>query len=217
MINEKFKKNKLIKRSITACIFVPVLLFLTYLGNIPFILFNFLLLFLGVKELNNIVDKNKKYWKTWYYLGLFFVLFFCLNMISIRYINLHAALALLFIVWTTDTMAYFCGIIIGGPKLAGAISPNKTVSGFIGGVIFSALLCMILNLINFWQEQNTMFESILSGIFISVCSQAGDLAESAMKRYFNVKDSGTIIPGHGGILDRFDGMIFASFAMRALL
>lgn len=111
------------------------------------------------------------------------------------------------VVWSADTGAYLAGSTIGGPKLAPRISPKKTWAGFVGALIASGLAGLLFfgvfddrKLINLG-----LFAVVLGGI-----AQIGDLAESLAKRHFGVKDSGTIIPGHGGILDRIDGLMASS-------
>lgn len=118
----------------------------------------------------------------------------------------HAILLLFACVWGADTMAYFTGRAIGGPKLAPRISPNKTWSGFFGGLIGGILIGWAIMWLCGYQV-NALFIAFAG--FLVLLSQLGDLVESALKRRFGVKDSGKIIPGHGGILDRIDGLVFA--------
>lgn len=112
----------------------------------------------------------------------------------------------LFIIWATDSGAYFIGRAIGKRKLWPEISPNKTVEGFLGG-IFCAVIVAILFIL-FSDMDASLLKLVLVTIVLSVFGQVGDLVESALKRHYNVKDSGTILPGHGGILDRFDSLLF---------
>ena len=114
---------------------------------------------------------------------------------------------LLAVVWATDTAALFAGRAIRGPKLAPSISPNKTWAGFFGGVIAAAVVSMIAGL---WLGLSSVMVLVAVGAVLSVASQAGDLLESRVKRFLNVKDSGDIIPGHGGIFDRVDGLLTAA-------
>lgn len=113
------------------------------------------------------------------------------------------------IVWSTDILAFFGGRSLGGPKLAPVISPKKTWSGFLcgmaGGVAAGLITASIFGTSSF------LWIAFLS-IVLSLSGQVGDLFESALKRRFQVKDSGDLIPGHGGVLDRVDSMIFAAFA-----
>lgn len=117
-----------------------------------------------------------------------------------------AVIFVLAIVWATDTAAYFSGRLIGGPKLAPRFSPKKTWSGAIGGAVAGVIAgCLVATLAGF----GVGFGLALVALLLSVVGQVGDLAESAMKRHFGVKDSGILIPGHGGIMDRVDGLVAA--------
>ncbi len=217
MILEKLKQNNLSQRAITSIIFVPVMLILTWLGGMSYIIFTLLISSLCIRELCLMVKKDKKHWKYWFYGTFLCIVFLFLNLVSIRGQGLRESMFLLFVVWTTDTSAYFFGISIGGRKIAPQISFGKTWSGFVGALICSGLFGLISHFIGLTKFSNNIIETMLDTIFISFCSQSGDLAESALKRYFEVKDSGDTLPGHGGLLDRFDGMIFASFAMAGLI
>jgi phosphatidate cytidylyltransferase len=116
------------------------------------------------------------------------------------------------VTWATDILAYFAGRAIGGPKLAPRISPNKTWAGLIGGAAGAALLGWLAAL---WFEMEPIFHWL--GGPLGVIAQLGDLYESWVKRRAGVKDSGTILPGHGGVLDRLDGLLAAALALTLLL
>lgn len=120
---------------------------------------------------------------------------------------------LLLVVWTTDVAAYFVGRAVGGAKLAPSISPGKTWAGLIGGMAGAALMGAVasgLGVANAWL-------GAAMALVLAVVAQIGDLFESFMKRRAGVKDSGTLIPGHGGALDRLDGLLFAAPAYAALI
>ncbi|MEQ9641789.1 MAG: phosphatidate cytidylyltransferase [Alphaproteobacteria bacterium] len=119
---------------------------------------------------------------------------------------------LLATVWASDTGAYFAGRGIGGPKLAPRISPNKTWAGLIGGMVAAAIAG---GAVAAWGGFAVLPAAGLSAV-VAALSQGGDLAESMLKRRFDVKDSGTLIPGHGGILDRVDALLAAAPATAAL-
>ncbi len=106
------------------------------------------------------------------------------------------------LVWTCDIGAYFAGRAIGGPKLAPAISPNKTWAGLAGGVVAASLFGAAMH----WQF-GLPWRLTLATPVLAVLAQGGDLYESWLKRRAGVKDSGTILPGHGGVLDRLDGLV----------
>jgi phosphatidate cytidylyltransferase len=117
---------------------------------------------------------------------------------------------LLAVVWATDIGAYAAGRTIGGPKLAPKISPNKTWSGAVGGLV-SAIIAQAVVV---WAADVAIsVQFVLIAILASIVSQAGDLFESALKRRYQVKDSGGLIPGHGGVMDRFDGLWAAAPVM----
>ena len=111
------------------------------------------------------------------------------------------------VVWTTDIAAFFAGRAIGGPKLWERVSPKKTWSGAIGGAIGAAIAGL---LVAAWVGAPHLVPVFFVSVALSIASQAGDLFESALKRRFGVKDSGRLIPGHGGILDRVDGLVAAA-------
>jgi len=118
------------------------------------------------------------------------------------------------VVWATDIGAYAAGRSIGGPKLAPRISPNKTWAGLAGGVISAGLVGFC---VSFWvvKSPNPLTLAALSGA-MAVLAQLGDLGESGLKRHFGVKDSGRLIPGHGGVLDRCDGLLSTAPAVALL-
>lgn len=123
--------------------------------------------------------------------------------------GLLAVVFLLAVVWATDSGAYFVGRYVGGPKLWPRISPKKTWSGVFGG-LFGAV--GIGFLIATMSEIPITFQLIVVAFVLSVACQLGDLFESWVKRRFGAKDSGSIIPGHGGVMDRVDGLVFATAA-----
>jgi len=106
------------------------------------------------------------------------------------------------LVWMTDIGAYFAGRAIGGAKLAPAISPNKTWAGLIGGMVLAALFGILMHFV-----YGLALRLTLASPLLAVLAQAGDLYESWLKRRAGVKDSGNILPGHGGVLDRIDGLV----------
>ncbi|MEZ5859456.1 MAG: phosphatidate cytidylyltransferase [Geminicoccaceae bacterium] len=120
--------------------------------------------------------------------------------------GLHLVLWLVAVVVCTDVFAYLVGRTVGGPKLAPRISPGKTRSGLAGGMLAAAVAGALLAGWVGWG----WFQAGLAGAVLALVAQTGDLFESAMKRRAGVKDSGHLIPGHGGVLDRFDGFLFAA-------
>lgn len=136
-------------------------------------------------------------------------------LIYVRDFQLYAIIYILFIVFSTDIGALLVGKRFGKKKLAPRISPNKTVEGFIGGII-SALIVSFLYL-ELLPIDRIFYPNFLIVILLSIAGQFGDLVESSIKRHYNVKDSGKIIPGHGGMFDRFDSLLFVLNVVRLLL
>lgn len=136
-----------------------------------------------------------------FYVGLGFHYF-----IETRFIGLEYVVFVLLVVWTTDSGAYFVGRKLGKNKLWPEISPKKTVEGFVGGIVIAVLFAIAMQLV--YPFAQSWLQLIVVTIIASIVGQMGDLVESAIKRHYGVKDSGNILPGHGGILDRFDSLLF---------
>jgi len=122
-----------------------------------------------------------------------------------------------FAVWPGDTLAFFSGKMIGGKKLYPKVSPKKTWAGAFGGIAGSILGLFILQAVWIPADQLSAEMCVALGIACGVFEQAGDLCESLFKRSYGVKDSGALLPGHGGILDRVDGLIFAAPVVYVIL
>ncbi|MBB5701812.1 phosphatidate cytidylyltransferase [Ochrobactrum daejeonense] len=152
-------------------------------------------------------------WKTgrgWPATGLFYAGFSAISLSLLRGDEPFGFTAIIFlfaVVWATDIAAYFNGRALGGPKLAPRFSPNKTWSGAIGGAVAAVaggiLVASLVAAPGNWVVP-------LLALLLSVISQIGDLAESWVKRQFGAKDSGRLLPGHGGVLDRVDGLVAAA-------
>ncbi len=145
---------------------------------------------------------------------------------GIKNFSLIFIMMIFLITWLTDTFAYLVGCTVKGPKLAPKISPNKTISGavggLLGGIVGAMLIFWLANSVSVLNAVLAMFSLkwwhfLLIGLFASVCGQAGDLFESKLKRNAGIKDSGNIFPGHGGMLDRVDAMIFVSTFMYVVI
>ena len=124
-------------------------------------------------------------------------------------------LMLMVAVWMTDIGAYIVGSTLKGPKFLPRWSPNKTWAGLAGGMVAAG--AALAGGASFWPAGPSGAAALAIGATLAVISQLGDVVESAFKRHFGVKDSGRLIPGHGGMLDRLDGMIFAALAFAAAL
>jgi len=141
-------------------------------------------------------------------LGLFYSVVLLSHLYLLRQLpnGLEWTFLTIFLVWATDIGAYLIGRQFGSHLLAPRVSPKKTVEGSLGGLLLSIVVALV-----FWHIVGgaSWLTYIIAALIIGVSAQIGDLCESAVKRSAGVKDSGKIIPGHGGILDRFDSLIFA--------
>lgn len=175
--------------------------------------------FLRLREIPRPIDARHWSWLSmgFLYASLFMVAFAVLR--GETPYGLAASAFLLAVVWATDIFAYFVGKRFGGPKLAPSISPNKTWSGFIGGVTFAIIAALLVTLTHTYLGVVRAVEwwIVSVAIVLSIVSQCGDLFESWVKRRSGAKDSGRIIPGHGGLMDRIDGLGAAAVAALALL
>jgi phosphatidate cytidylyltransferase len=143
----------------------------------------------------------------WHAFGAFYIGLPSLILLSLRDQprGLTAVGALFVAVWTADTAALISGRLIGGPKLVPVLSPNKTWAGFIGGTLAAALgEALYMGIVN-----GTPWQGAALGVGLALAAHAGDLFESWVKRQFRAKNTGSLIPGHGGMLDRIDSLLFA--------
>lgn len=167
---------------------------------------------LGAVSIGLAVDEESR-GPVWRYLGVAYVALPPIAFVVLRADPQYGIAAIVFVmltVWAADITAYFAGRIIGGPKLAPRISPKKTWAGLFGAMAGSAVaaFCVALWLgLPAWAVL-----VVLAGALASV-EQAGDLFKSAMKRHYEVKDSGRLIPGHGGVIDRVDGLVAVAVAV----
>ncbi|MEO1190156.1 MAG: phosphatidate cytidylyltransferase [Pseudomonadota bacterium] len=153
----------------------------------------------------------------WLLLGAFYIGLPALALYWLRDIHpegLGWTLWLVAIVWAVDVFAYLVGSQVGGPKLWPRLSPRKTWSGFAGGTAAGLGMGLLGGL---WLETTALWVLAALAFLLVLVTQAGDLFESAIKRRFGVKDAGSLIPGHGGLLDRVDGLLPASIALAVAL
>ena len=126
-------------------------------------------------------------------------------------VNVDAGCALIWVLfactWASDIFAYFVGSAVGSHKLASSISPGKTVEGFLGSIVGTMLTAVVVGSIVFGLP---LIKMIVAGFVLAIAATLGDLVESVLKRFAGVKDSGLFLPGHGGVLDRFDSLFFTA-------
>ncbi|MCE2927497.1 MAG: phosphatidate cytidylyltransferase [Rickettsiales bacterium] len=200
-------------RAISGAVMIILLLAAEWIGGWLFMLVVVMAALIMMKEWNALTEGEDERWKL---AGYFYVALPCASLIWLRNLNFpsdlnggaHVVLYLLFVVWATDIGAYFAGKRIGGPKLAPSLSPNKTWAGLAGGMLAAAIIGAISA--SFTPYPLSVLSCALLAVLLAVVAQIGDLFESWLKRRAGVKDSGTLIPGHGGLLDRIDGLVTAT-------
>ena len=193
--------KELQKRILSSIIILPISLFFIINGSTFFYLFLVILFLIASYEWSKMIKKIEQK-----VIGIFFLLISFYAVYLTRDKGLMEFFIILTICISTDIGGYVFGKIFKGPKLA-KVSPNKTYSGLIGGTLMSILLTYLIVTIydvNFFEDLNLIFVVFL----ISSVSQIGDLIISYFKRISNVKDTGKLFPGHGGLLDRIDGLVF---------
>lgn len=173
-------------------------------------------LFMAMEWYNITKEANEQ--KKWIFLGVIYIFMTLIPLLKIKFSSWYGRSILMWLfilVWCTDTFAYFVGKVLKlGKHKINEISPKKSYEGLIGGIIGSILFCNIFAKIFLPQYSYVLF--YFTPILCCV-EQIGDFTESYIKRKFNVKDSGNIIPGHGGFLDRFDGFLYLPILMLYIL
>ena len=201
-LNSIDSSTNLKRRVISAIILVVIALYAILSSGSLFLFLAILATILMSIEWMDLIKKADDQRK-WRLIGVFYILLPVYSLLKIKAISPQVLLWLFMIIWTTDIAAFFAGKMFGGAKLAPKISPNKTWIGLFAGVIASMIIGFISSFM--FSSGNMVFFIIISGLLAAI-EQISDLIESKIKRIFDVKDSGGIIPGHGGILDRLDGV-----------
>lgn len=195
--------NNFTKRAISTVLLGGTLVFLLIKYEQFYKIFFAILLILMLLEWIKL-NKNKK--SLLFHSGLVYISFPMVFLIKSTMFNNHIILLLFSIVWSCDIFAYIGGKLIGGPKFSPKISPNKTWAGVICGSICAFIIALL------YMEYTSLYVPKIFIVFFIIASILGDLLESKVKRILEVKDSGNIIPGHGGILDRFDSFLLTTYA-----
>lgn len=196
----------LISRILSALVLIPVVLAAIYYGTPYFEVLIGVGAVILVWEWFILCDKRMG----WLMFGIVYIALPSLALVIIRTqpeLGMQSLIWLFSLVWSMDIGAYAFGKTIGGPKLAPSISPNKTWAGLIGGMICAGAVGAVCSLV---YGLGDLVVLIIASALLGAFSQVGDLIESSIKRRFDKKDSGTIIPGHGGLFDRVDGLMAAA-------
>ena len=203
-------------RSLTALVLAPLVIAAEWYGGLYFDLLIAVLMILSVHEWFQMCREEQGTPPRWSrriirFAGVVYILGACFSLSWLRSSHPDGDMFVLMVflaVWAADTGAYFAGSLIGGPKLAPAISPKKTWSGLYGGTLAAGGVGAAMAHFGGAQENIELITGL--GIMLGLFAAAGDMLESYVKRRFGIKDSGTVIPGHGGILDRVDGLLAAA-------
>ena len=206
-MNNSDIKN-LFHRIISAIIFIPIIILpIIYKGYILYLCYIFLLSLITLELFNLLENSKKRILISFYLLICIFTFFiFIISILSIDDINFNV-IEILLTLWIFDTFCYLGGKIFNGKKLMPKISKGKTFNGLFSGIIATLIISFLYYLVVY----NSFYMLFLFTIPIIIFSFFGDLFVSVLKRSANVKDSGNIMPGHGGILDRMDSFIMVFF------
>lgn len=202
----KIKLSNFTSRLISACILAPLVLLAINASGLYFISLVLAAAIVMGGEWFYITEKKSNAWKI---SGAIYILLASISLLwiiqqdyilngTVRLNGVNTVISIFVLVWANDIGGYIFGKLLGGKKLAPQISPNKTWFGFFGGMLCSIAISPILA------------ESMITGALVAVLASVGDLIESWAKRRCDVKDSGKLIPGHGGLLDRLDGVLLVA-------
>jgi phosphatidate cytidylyltransferase len=203
-------RTELALRVASAAVLIPLAIGVAYVGGWAFALFWTAAALVVLVEWTMLVGVGRSDKPIWLVFGLFYSAAIAVPPIVLRADEQLGFVAIMFvfaIVWATDIVAYFVGRAVGGPKLIRRVSPKKTWAGALAGAVaamFAAALVVKATALS------PTFIVMILALLLSVCAQGGDLFESWIKRRFDVKDSGRLIPGHGGLMDRLDGFMAAA-------
>ena len=216
MFAGKINLESLQTRSLSAVVLIAVTIGILLYGGWPFIALLAVIAGISLYEWAQLSLKAEEPPKQYFYLaaGIPYVMGSIVCCFTIfENLGLFWAITFLMMVWSSDSGAYFAGKLIGGPKMAEKISPNKTWAGMGGAMIVPAIVGILMMILYRGIDDFSFVAALMmggAGLVVGIASQAGDLVISAFKRKAGVKDTGDLIPGHGGLLDRIDSMLLAA-------
>lgn len=204
-------KSNFMIRLISACILAPLVLYIVKLSGFYFTSMVLVAAIIMGGEWFNMTKEKNNLWKA---AGIVYIFLPCISLLwiseqthifngTVKFNGVNTIISIFVLVWANDIGGYIFGRLFGGKKLCPKITPNKTWSGFFGGILCAVLVSPVL------------YENMAIAGIIAIVASVGDLLESWMKRRCNIKDSGSIIPGHGGLLDRVDAVLLVSVVVAA--
>jgi phosphatidate cytidylyltransferase len=207
------------KRALSALVLIPLVLWMIVEGGAAFLfLLGFCVAVAGYEWLQ--LSMKTRHKAVFFVSGLAYILFSFACCYALReFYAVQAALLFILMVWASDTGGYIVGKLVGGPKLAASISPKKTWAGYAGALLFPAAAGALFRIgmdlyaglpVTPGIAAVTTLAFLIAGAGVGIAGQAGDLLVSLAKRHAAVKDTGTLIPGHGGLLDRIDAMMLSA-------
>ena len=206
----KLINKELLYRIISLLIFVPMVILPLLYSNLASIIIYLIFVSIILNEIYEMKSKVKKLYMYDIYSLITVTAFFLFLLILItNKLSSFSLVYIIIVVWAFDTFSFLGGKIIGGIKLMPSISSGKTISGLVTGIIMTLVLSEFMNQI----FGNIIKISLFYSIYIITLSFTGDTLVSLLKRHASIKDSGIIMPGHGGLLDRFDSFIFVFFVI----
>lgn len=222
----RFNLKSLQKRTLSAVLLIPIAFWALYVGGWPLLILVKLCFLLVACEWAMLIPKMpcKKEKIAFSVVGALYIPFAFLCYFALTEFEYKFHLVVLIMIWASDIAAYFTGKIVGGPKLMPTLSPNKTWAGLGGALIGPALMALAVYPFFFPPIEegvspnpySWMFLAVM-GVVVGVSGQAGDLFISYLKRKAKVKDTGSLLPGHGGALDRLDSLMLASIVFTLVL
>lgn len=218
--------HSLLKRIVSALVLGPLVVAAVWVGGVPFYIMMIAVFAVSVREWTGLSRRDGHMQPLLLVSGIVYIAASCVAALWLRGHEISGFYLLLYVffaIWACDMGAYGAGKTIGGPKMAPSISPNKTWAGLIGGCVATIMAVTTFDLVmegrtgEGFIDHMPVYLHVAIGAFLAVVGQLGDLLVSVLKRRCGLKDTGNIIPGHGGLLDRIDALLLALPVFAALI